>query len=285
LKFSRLVVSSRPISWVNTAIPFAAAYYFSGGELGPAFWVMTLFFLIPYNFLMYGINDVFDYESDVINPRKGGVEGALLLPEMHKITLVASTSLALPFVLFGIWISIANALALTALLVSVLSVVAYSLKGLRFKEKPFLDSITSSIHFVSPAVYGLALAQPDADGSIWLGMTAFFLWGAASHAFGAVQDVRADRAAGISSIATALGARQTTRLAFVLYLVASVVLLLLPDRFAFAALAAVPYLFVTAREWQISDDNCERANRGWRLFLGLNFLAGAIVMALLIGPS
>ena len=174
---------------------------------------------------------------------------------------------------------------MTALLVSVLSVVAYSLKGLRFKEKPFLDSITSSIHFVSPAVYGLLLAQPEPNGSIWLGMTAFFLWGAASHAFGAVQDVRADREAGISSIATALGARQTTRLAFVLYLVAGVVLLLLPDRFAFAALAAVPYLFVTAREWQISDDNCERANRGWRLFLGLNFLAGAIVMALLIGPS
>ena len=285
MKFSRLVVSSRPLSWVNTAIPFAAAYYFSEGELGPAFWVMTLFFLIPYNSLMYGINDVFDYESDVINPRKGGVEGALLPPEMHKTTLVASTSLALPFVLFGIWISIANTLALTALLVSVLSVVAYSLKGLRFKEKPFLDSITSSIHFVSPAVYGLALAQPEPNGSIWLGMIAFFLWGAASHAFGAVQDVRADREAGISSIATALGARQTTRLAFVLYLFAGVVLLMLPDRFAFAALAAVPYLFVTAREWQISDDNCERANRGWRLFLGLNFLAGAIVMALLIGPS
>jgi 4-hydroxybenzoate polyprenyltransferase len=100
-----------------------------------------------------------------------------------------------------------------------------------------------------------------------------------------VQDVRADREAGISSIATALGARKTTRLAFVFYLIAGLVLLMIPDRFAFAALAAVPYLLVTAREWQISDDNCERANRGWRLFLGLNFLAGAIVMALLIGPS
>jgi len=69
--------SSRPISWVNTAVPFAAAYFFAGGEIGVELIVLTLFFLIPYNLLMYGINDVFDYESDLRNPRKGGIEGAL----------------------------------------------------------------------------------------------------------------------------------------------------------------------------------------------------------------
>ena len=45
--------------------------------------------------------------------------------------------------------------------------VAYSAKGLRFKEKPFLDSITSSTHFVSPAVYGLVLAGAVFTPQLW----------------------------------------------------------------------------------------------------------------------
>ena len=49
------------------------------------------------------------------------------------------------------------------LAVSLFAVVAYSVKGLRFKERPFLDSITSSTHFVSPAVYALALVGCRAD--------------------------------------------------------------------------------------------------------------------------
>ena len=46
--------SSRPISWVNTAVPFAAAYFFAGGEIGVELVVLTLFFLIllSYNTLL-----------------------------------------------------------------------------------------------------------------------------------------------------------------------------------------------------------------------------------------
>ncbi|HBB38783.1 MAG TPA: prenyltransferase, partial [Candidatus Aquiluna sp.] len=78
---SRLIVSSRPISWINTAFPFAAAYFITTGEVTAQLIIGTLFFLIPYNLLMYGVNDVFDYESDLANPRKGGIEGALLEPK------------------------------------------------------------------------------------------------------------------------------------------------------------------------------------------------------------
>jgi 4-hydroxybenzoate polyprenyltransferase len=105
---------------------------------------------------MYGINDVFDYESDVRNPRKGGVEGALLEPRWHRATLIASGVTALPFVVY--LVAVGSPASWVVLAISLFAVVAYSVKGLRFKERPFLDSITSSTHFVSPAVYGLALA-------------------------------------------------------------------------------------------------------------------------------
>ena len=79
-----LLLSSRPLSWVNTAFPFAVAYFVVTQRIDWPLMVGALFFLIPYNFLMYGINDVYDYESDVRNPRKGGAEGALL-PYIRKL--------------------------------------------------------------------------------------------------------------------------------------------------------------------------------------------------------
>ena len=95
-----LFVSSRPLSWINTAFPFAAAYFMTTREIDVVFVVGTLYFLIPYNLAMYGINDVFDYESDLRNPRKGGVEGALLDRSMHRPTLWAALLTNVPFLVF-----------------------------------------------------------------------------------------------------------------------------------------------------------------------------------------
>ncbi len=54
---TQLFVSSRPLSWINTAFPFAAAYLMTTREVDLTFILGTLFFLIPYNLAMYGIND------------------------------------------------------------------------------------------------------------------------------------------------------------------------------------------------------------------------------------
>ncbi len=279
----KLLVSSRPISWINTAFPFAAAYFLSSGEIDARLIVGTLFFLIPYNLLMYGVNDVFDYPSDLRNPRKGGIEGGLLEPKYHRPTLLISFGLAIPFTIYLLLAG--NLLSGLVLLAVLFLVVAYSLGGLRFKEIPFLDSFTSAMHFVGPMLFALTLTETRFDLRVWLATLSFTLWGMASHAFGAVQDIRADREAGIASIATVLGAKATVRIAFVMYLVAGVTTLFLGDRYPQAALAALPYLFVVGREWQITDDTCEQANRGWRRFIFLNFLAGAIISAVIIGPQ
>ena len=279
---AKLFVASRPVSWVNTAFPFGAAYFFSTGKIDWILLVGSFFFLIPYNLLMYGVNDVFDYESDLRNPRKGGIEGALLDPKYHRITLILAFGIAAPF---AVVLSLVNPNATFWLWLTLFAVVAYSLKGLRFKEIPILDSLTSSLHFVGPMLVGLAMAQAQIQSAHLIAIAAFLIWGMASHAFGAVQDVRADREAKIASIATALGARLTTRIAFGFYVIAGLLTLTLPDRFAFAALAALPYLFVVGREFNITDENCEQANRGWKVFIWLNFFAGAVICSLLIGPS
>ncbi|WP_204163745.1 prenyltransferase [Nocardioides solisilvae] len=281
----QVLASSRPLSWVNTAFPFGAAYLMAGGGLDVAFWVGVVWFLVPYNLLMYGVNDVFDYESDLRNPRKGGVEGVVLDRGLHRATLWAAGLSNVPFVV--VLLALGSPLAALVLAVSVFAVVAYSAPGLRFKERPFLDSVTSSTHFVSPAAYGLALAaarggEVAVDTTVLAALGGFFAWGLGSHAFGAVQDVAADRAGGIGSIGTVMGARTTTWFAAGCYVVGGILLLLLPWPGLLAAALVLPYVANVAPYLTITDADCERANAGWRRFLWLNFLTGFLVTQLLI---
>ncbi|MBD3941727.1 prenyltransferase [Microbacterium sp. NEAU-LLC] len=276
----RLVVSSRPVSWINTAYPFAAAYLMTVREIDAILVVGTLFFLIPYNLAMYGINDVFDYESDLRNPRKGGAHGAVLDRRLHRITLVSAGVLCAPFVVFLVVAGSAASWAVLA--ASLFFVVFYSAPPLRLKERPFLDSVTSSIHFFSPAVYGLVLA-----GAVWtwqlaMIIVAFALWGVASHAFGAVQDVVADREAGIASIATVRGARWTVRFALGCYAAAGAVMLVTAWPGPLAAVLAVPYLVTIWPYRSIADRDAAAATAGWRRFLWLNQFSGFAVTLLLI---
>ena len=274
-----LVVSSRPLSWVNTAFPFGLTYYLFVGQFDALFVVGTLFFLIPYNVLMYGINDVFDYESDLRNPRKGGVEGALLGPELHRPMVLLSTLLPLPFLVpLILWGSL---LSTGVLALALFFVVAYSAKNFRFKEIPFVDSVTSSLHFVMPAVFAMALVGAELTGLSLTLLASFFFWGMASHAFGAVQDVVADREAGVGSIATAIGAKGTVRFAVVLYLVAGLVVLVTPWPLPMIAPVALLYVGALAPWWSVSDEDAWKANRSWKWFLGLNFVAGAVVVLVL----
>ncbi|WP_136051531.1 prenyltransferase [Microbacterium sp. K36] len=277
---AQIVLSSRPISWINTAFPFAAAYLLSTREVDATFVIGTLYFLVPYNLAMYGINDVFDYASDLANPRKGGIEGALLSPRIHRATLWAAAATNVPFLVY--LFAVGTPASWLWLAVSVFAVLAYSAPVLRFKERPFLDSVTSSTHFVSPALVGLSLAGAPVTTTAVLVLVAFFLWGMAAHAFGAVQDIGPDREGGISSIATVIGARATVRLSLVLWAIAGGAMLLTPWPGPLAAVLAVPYIVNAAPWWNVTDETSAGTNRAWRRFIALNYIAGFLATMILI---
>src|SRR5690625_1479528 len=218
--------ASRPVSWINTAYPFAAAMFLTHREVDALLILGTFYYLVPYNMALYGINDVFDYQSDLRNPRKGSIEGALLGPEMHRSTLGAALVTNVPFLVLFVYL--ADPLALLAIAISTFALLAYSVPKLRFKERPVLDSLTSSTHFVSPAIVGFALAGAQLTTAQALILGAFFLWGMAAHAFGAVQDVMPDRAAGLGSIATVFGAKATVRIALAFWTIAGILMLFTP---------------------------------------------------------
>ena len=277
---AQIVLSSRPISWINTAFPFAAAYLLTTREIDLTLIIGTLYFLVPYNLAMYGINDVFDYASDLANPRKGGIEGALLSPRIHRATLWAAVVTNVPFLVY--LVAVGNPAAWFWLAISVFAVIAYSAPKLRFKERPFVDSTTSSLHFVTPAIMGLALADASVTPTAVIVLVAFFLWGMAAHAFGAVQDIAPDREGGIGSIATVIGARATVRLSIALWVMAGVAMLFTSWPGPLGAALALPYIVNAAPWWNVTDETSAGTNRAWRRFIFLNYFAGFLATMILI---
>ena len=161
-------------------------------------------------------------------------------------------------------------------------VLAYSIKGLRFKEIPFLDSITSSCHFVGPLVFALVLTASASQN--WPYILAFFLWGMASHAFGAVQDIIPDRDGGLQSIATRLGARRTVWFSLMLYAVAVLAVWAQGGTGNIAVgSCGLLYIMNIAGYSSVSDEDSARTNKAWKRFIWLNYFTGFVVTLVLLG--
>ena len=278
--------ASRPISWINTAAPFFLASVLSHQAIVPTL-VGSLYFLFPYNVLLYGINDIFDYESDIKNPRKGltSVEGSIVAKAGHRRLWQWIAGSNIPF--FAYFILTGSLVAKAWFVFLIVMAIAYSLKGLRFKEIPFLDSFTSSTHFYSPFVYGVLLAG---SSNLFLpGLVAFVFWGMASHAYGAIQDITYDRGAGIGSIGTAFGLRFTLLFCLGLYLIAAIL-----PAFAYGAygisvaIALLLYAYNCLGFLKLkADAQAPQTNRGWKNFLWINIVVGfwiAQMMLLAFNP-
>lgn len=274
-----LLRSSRPFSWVNTALPFAAVAWAVHPRWTFSLVLGMLYFLAPYNLLLYGINDLFDYESDRRNPRKGGsIEGGLVPPSHSTALLVTVAALNVPLLIVlsvrGGWITG------VLLVVTVGVALAYSAPPLRTKEIPGLDSITSSLHFVLPAIVGGVLVSRSLQPLPWQFLVAFFLWGIGSHALGAIQDVRYDREAGIGSIAVGLGENATARFSCAAYTAATILVAAAGGLAIIAAMALVPYVLLAGS--CLGENSVEQSRRAWRGFLGMNLLVGFILTQLLL---
>ena len=65
----------------------------------------------------------------------------------------------------------------------------------------------------------------------------------------------------------------------------AVVLAVLPWPGVLAALLPLPYAVNVLRFRDVRDDDCERANAGWRAFLWLNLVTGFLVTMLLLADA
>ena len=278
----RLFLSSRPLAWTNTLLPFLGAALATGSveAIGPSIIPLALWWGVGYNFFLYGINDLYDTSTDALNPRKGGVEGARLMRNDAR---------PMQWLLLGIGLvpALAAALVLPAAigwfpLIAVGSAAIYSAPWmLRTRSIPIVDSLTSATHFLLPVASGLAFATTFNES--WPPtLLAFFLWNMANHILGAIQDISADRRSGIATTATWIGARAAGFASLTLYGAAALALVMSDDQLVRIA-AILPFVSaLNVYPILVSRNPVRDARSAWHRFLMLNVPLGAGAAMLLI---
>ena len=195
----RLLYISRPVLWINTVGPATVGMWLAGDLFAWGALPLLLWLTLPFNLLIYGVNDVFDQETDAKNPRKGTLEGARIdRSEVRPVVLgvILTNAPVLIYALLFVPLS-----ALTWMLLYTLLFVGYSVPPARFKARPYLDSLSNAAYAFPLVFVPLALGERP----VWPAALALMAWSAAKHTFDAVQDVDEDRRAGITTTAVRLG--------------------------------------------------------------------------------
>ncbi|ELU40073.1 rRNA binding protein [Rhizoctonia solani AG-1 IA] len=229
-----LIKSSRPPGWTFGPILYGIGAIHSqmipktvSGLAICLSQIATLSF--PLCIVVFGVNDVYDYETDIRNPRKSAtsLEGTILPPSHHDfvyrsaitasiITIAASV---LPYTFGPTSLPSNGTIQTYAPVLTTTILVAlgwmYSAPPARFKEIPIIDSISNGLivflswflGYVSCRVLagdrgiGWKMADVPSKGYV-LGLVT-----ASVHALGAAADIDADLAAGQRTIGTVLGSR------------------------------------------------------------------------------
>ena len=201
LVIARLFQISRPVLWINTVGPAVVGMWLTGDLWRWAALPVLLWLTLPFNLLIYGTNDVFDQETDAKNPRKGTLEGARILPDEARPIVGGIVLTNLPFAAYFVAFLPLGAVLWMLLYAGLF--VGYSAPPLRFKARPYLDSLSNAAYAFPLVFVPLSLAAPP----VWPAALGLMSWSAAKHTFDAVQDIAEDRRVGIETTAVRLGAR------------------------------------------------------------------------------
>ena len=210
-RFNWIISISRPRFWSYLAGPWAVGMVSAANSIydfqNILFWFGLLFFLWPANFLLYGINDYTDRDTDKFNPKKKDYEK--LYEQRQNIVfwslLSSLTVICVAFawlipnfysrIIFGLWIILS---------------FFYSLKPLRFKSRVFLDSI-SNVLYILPGILVFLIFQPLNNLSVPL-VFAAWIWAMGMHLFSSLPDIDSDKKAKLNTTAVWLGFKKASLL-------------------------------------------------------------------------
>ena len=188
--------------WIYTGGTYVVGFALGMGSwlafFDPLYYLFLFYFFFPANILIYGVNDLWDEETDRNNPKKMEREHQLAPHERQllvRILLLCGVfSLALLF--------IQNSGGQLIFFVFLFLAYFYSAKPLRFKEVPILD-FASNMLYIMPGIFGYYLAAGHYPPVLYV--IAGFFHIAAMHLFSAIPDIEYDRDAGIRTSAVVFG--------------------------------------------------------------------------------
>lgn len=278
LSFRELIHISRPRFRLYTAGPFlvgvaatgrfsiqatSLSYFWQEGDVKwivaiilivLTFLVYLFYFLFPANLLIYGVNDIADEDTDLLNAKKQGYEllhtkekTQALTKSIKKRALLPHGIALLLTILFAInetvfmgnyalnphphYFQLLLLPLLTVLSWSIYHLLArwcfyatsifYSLPPVRAKAKPFLDGILNVL-YILPGLIGFLRFGGSRDAIYRPLFVAAWLRCMAMHAYSAIPDIEPDAAAGLKTTAVMLGKQKTLLYCNILWWIAAI---------------------------------------------------------------
>jgi len=257
---------SRPRFWFYLAGPVLVGLVYAAASpeslLSPTSFGLFLYFLVPANLFLYGVNDYFDASIDEKNPKKEEKEVRYTDDPAVATAVILSGAAGFALLSFlsfdaAVWLGVFYALA-----------VGYSAPPTRFKTVPFADSVSNGLYIVPGVVAFLTLSPPEALPP--LAVAGAWLWSMGMHTFSAVPDIEPDRSAGVETTATFLGERAGLGYCGVVWLASAAVFAPVSPPFA-VLLLVYPALVATVAYTDVS------VSRAYWYFPLVNTGVGAIV--------
>lgn len=260
-----------------TAGPFAFGFLFWDRDfnffLDPAFLYLFLWLMLPANLFLYALNDAFDYETDLKNPKKQGFELKSNMGDRNMllcIATIAATTFLFLFFKLPLFIRVGS-------IIWFLIILTYNIPPFRFKAIPGAD-LLFALNYYFWGVFGYYLASggqlPSSSAAALMA-----LFGITMHIYSSSGDIEYDRGAGIRTISTALGSMRTNILMCIL--LCSVILVISATTGIWqVSLAVLPYvIFFSAQLWHNPET---QFLRWYRHFISLHLIAGGILTMFLI---
>ncbi len=205
-----LIQVSRPIVWPVLPLVYALGVHAAHAEFSSLAIAQMLLLTFPMNLVGCGLNDIYDYESDRLSPRRRAIWGAVVAPADRPFVFSACVAM-IPLVILGACLT-RNQHNFMATVSLVLVAWLYSVPPYRLKERPPLDSLANGLgYFLLPLMMGYSLNANPQQMPLRYYLLALCVAGV--HALATAADYDADLAAGHRTLAIAFGRRGAAALA------------------------------------------------------------------------
>jgi 4-hydroxybenzoate polyprenyltransferase len=271
LTFKEIFFLSRPRFWMYVLGTFLVGVISSGNlflyddTTTLLLIAFGIFFSLPANVFIYGVNDIYDYQTDIYNDKKIKYESVLPL-QKHRNLWNIMLSLLIPFLPLFFMV---NGPAKLALLVFLFTGLFYSATPIRAKSKPPLDVLFSAIIYVSPALVGFFITGNT--NIEWLAVFGGLIWAFGMQTYSAIPDIQADKKAGVNTLAIMLGDKNALWFCLVAYLISASI------GFYYVGYIAIVFGLVYTVIVLLSINNVSKLFKYYTYFPLINVASGAIL--------
>ncbi len=218
--FSFLFKISRFRFWIYTGGTYVVGYALAANTFTDfmqiEYYIYLFYFFFLANIFIYGVNDLWDEDTDELNPKKDEMEHRLQKSEKLRLKFSIYLILGISIILMYTQSWGERFIFSGFLLLSYF----YSAPPLRFKERPILD-FSSNYLYVMPGIFAYYLVAGQLP--TWIILLAAYCHVSAMHIFSAIPDIEYDRVTGIITTPVYFGKKVGLYLVLMFWIILAVI--------------------------------------------------------------